>query len=302
VLLLLLYLSLLSLLFSFLLATNWTQKETVLLWNLCRQFNMNFPLVHDRLNWQLQLRSPKTLEEVKERFCELNRHLNQSDFVYDKDLDLQRRLILESYHSRPVDQSIEEAFVVDYLEGLERSGQLANRLAERIETIKMLAGEQFTAGWPTLPELLKIAAGKGVARLVDKSDKQQQKKKKKKKTNSNSNTNNNPNSNNNQQTNTKSSNTPSSQSSAKRTKTATGSSSGNAGNIYLSSTKVNPLRVGSARAVEKILADFNLPLKPNLPTPAVIHKYDQLRAAIIRLIDTRKAVGLPPSKPLDTNG
>ena len=81
-------------------------------------------------------------------------------FIYDKAQDQKRRMILESYHARPIEQSLEEAFVVDYLSKLQQNGEFERRLGERIETIKMLAGEQFTAGWPTLPELMKIAAGK----------------------------------------------------------------------------------------------------------------------------------------------
>ena len=252
----------------------------------------------------------KTVEEIKERYFEIQGKLTGDKFIYDKSLDQKRRMVLESYHARPIEQSLEEAFIVDYLSKLQQNGELSSRLAERIETIKMLAGEQFTAGWPTLPELLKIAAGKGVARLADKNKMKKKKKRKPQAGGMNSNvsaetttttatttTNEKKSLNGNEikQTTQKSAPVPPA---AKKIKTSPLHSSGN---IYLSSSKVHPLRVGSARAVEKILSDLNLPFKPDLPTPAIVQKFDQIRSTIIKLIDARKASGLPPSKSLESS-
>lgn len=271
------------------------------MWNLCGQFSLKFPIIHDRFNWEMkQVKKGnyegKTLEEIKERFFEINSKLTGDNFVYDKSMDQKRRMILESYHARPLEQSLEEAFVVDYLDKLQQTGELESRLAERIETIKMLAGEQFTAGWPTLPELLKIAAGKGVARLKEKNKKKLKSKNKNKTKDQVKDTSQ---LGSDSSTKASTSNKSGSSSTVKKVKT---SSSGpqNAGTIYLMSSRVHPLRVGSARAVEKILSDFNLPFKPDLPTPAVVQKFDQVRAAIVRLIDARKAAGLPPSKSLES--
>lgn len=285
--------------FLIILDENWNKFETDLLWDLCEKFSLKFIIIQDRFNWEMKLRNgksfvEKTIEEIKERFFKINEKLTGDKFIYDKAIDQKRRLILESYHSRSFEQSLEEAFVLDYLAKLQQNDELKNRLSERIETIKMLAGEQFTAGWPTLPELLKIAAGKGVARLTEKSKKNKKKKKKNpsqlsqngsiKGTDSS----------------TKQTATKSQASSAPAKKIKIGSTPYNSGNIYLMSSKINPLRVGSARAVEKILSDLNLPFKPDLPTPAVVQKFDQIRSAIIKLIDLRKAAGLPPSKSLET--
>lgn len=256
-------------------------------------------MIYDRFNYEMKRSranyEPKTVEEIKERYFEINSKLTGDKFVYEKSLDQKRRMILESYHSRPLEQSLEEAFVVDYLSKLQQNGELESRLAERIEIIKMLAGEQFTAGWPTLPELLKIASGKGVARLTEKN---KSKKKKKKSSSSNNNSSGNiseaSSSSKPSNVNTKAPAPP-----AKKVKTS--SPLTQSGNFYLQSSQVHPLRVGSARAVEKILSDLNLPFKPDLPTAAVVKKFDQVRTAIIRLIDARKAAGLPPSKSLESS-
>lgn len=235
----------------------------------------------------------KTVEEIKERYFEINSKLTGDKFIYDKTADQKRRMVLESYHSRSLEQSLEEAFVVDYLSKLQQNGELESRLAERIETIKMLAGEQFTAGWPTLPELMKIASGKGVARLTDKN-KNKKKKKKKPSGVSNTGTTSEPS--------TKTTaNVVSKPSVPPTKKVKTSSPLSQSGNFYLQSSRVHPLRVGSARAVEKILSDLNLPFKPDLPTEAVVKKFDQVRTAIIKLIDARKAAGLPPSKSLESS-
>ena len=269
------------------LAPNWTREQTNLLWYYCEQFNLNFLIIQDRFNYAMKQKQSdfetKTVEEIKERYFEINSKLTGDKFIYDKSQDQKRRMIIESYHARPIEQSLEEAFVLDYLSKLQQNGELEKRLGERIETIKMLAGEQFTAGWPTLPELLKIAAGKGVARLADKN---KSKKKKKKKpqgmsasgssTTTNSASNSSPSS----SSNTKSS-TLQAQQQPSTKKIKTSSPLATAGNIYLTSSRVHPLRVGSARAL--------------------VQKFDQLRATITRLIDVRKAAGLPPSKSLETS-
>lgn len=238
----------------------------------------------------------KTVEEIKERYFEINLKLTGDKFVYEKSLDQKRRMVLESYHSRPLEQSLEEAFVFDYLSKLQQNGELESRLAERIEIIKMLAGEQFTAGWPTLPELLKIASGKGVARLAEKS-----KSKKKKKKPSSSSNNSRSTGSTTELSSSKTSNASTKVPAPPAKKVKTSSPLTQSGNFYLQSSQVHPLRVGSARAVEKILSDLNLPFKPDLPTAAAVKKFDQVRTAIIRLIDARKAAGLPPSKSLESS-
>lgn len=234
----------------------------------------------------------KTVEEIKSRYFEIYKNLTGNSFVYDKESDQKRRMILESYHARPVEQSLEEAFVVDYLSKLQQNGELERRLGERIETIKMLAGEQFTAGWPTLPELMKIASGKGVARLLSEKNKKKKKKKKPTSNGSGSDT---------VKSNTSTNKLSTSTSAPPAKKVKTSSPLTNSGTFYLQSNRMQPLRVGSARAVEKILSDLNLSFKPDLPTVKVVKKFDQVRSTIVRLIDARKAAGLPPSKSLETS-
>lgn len=285
------------------LVAHWTREETNLLWELCEEFSLRFQVIHDRFNYEMKILKGKyegkTIEEIKERYFEINSKLTGDKFIYDKSIDQKRRMVLESYHSRSLEQSLEESFVVDYLSKLQQNGELESRLAERIETIKMLAGEQFTAGWPTLPELMKIASGKGVARLTEKNKTKKKKKKKPSSVTGGSSGNGNvPNS---IETTSKPANIPSKPSVPPTKKVKTSSPLAQSGNFYLQSSQIHPLRVGSARAVEKILYDYNLPFKPDLPTAAVVSKFDQVRTSIIKLIDARKAAGLPPSKSLESS-
>ena len=194
------------------------------------------------------------------------------------ELDLKRKQALEALHARTADASVEESFIIDYLAKLQQNGEMHARLAQRIGIIKMLAGEQFTAGWPTLPELLKIASGKGGNRFIDKSAKKQKKKKRPAEVASSA-----------ESSPQKKKIQIQTKPPVKKIKTSGSSSASSTCNIYLRSSKMQPLRVGSARAVEKILADFGLPLKPKTPTAAVVEKYDRLRSSIINLIDSRKA-------------
>ena len=286
------------------LVTNWTKEETNLLWELCEEFSLRFPVIHDRFNYEMKKLKgnyeSKTVEELKERYFTIKSKLTGDKFIYDKVTDQKRRMVLESYHARSLEQSLEESFVVDYLSKLQQNGELESRLAERIETIKMLAGEQFTAGWPTLPELMKIASGKGVARLTDKH-KAKKKKKKKPSSGTGSSGTGSGNVQNSSETTSKPVTVTPKPSAPPSKKVKTSSPLAQSGNFYLQSSQIHPLRVGSARAVEKILSDLNLPFKPDLPTAAVANKFDQVRTAIIKLIDARKAAGLPPSKSLESS-
>ncbi len=222
----------------------------------------------------------------------MNNSPNEPTFTYDKgtnfsnllnlifkEMDLKRKLAIEALHSRIAEAGAEENFVLDYLGKFQQNGEMQERLAQRIGIIRTLAGEQFTAGWPTLPELLKIAAGKGGNRFIDKSAKKQKKKKRPAEVASSTES---------SPQKKKSVQQQPAKPVVKKPKTVS-STPASACNIYLRSSKMQPLRVGSARAVEKILADFGLPLKPLTPTSTVVEKYDLVRSSIIRLLDVRKA-------------
>lgn len=298
-------------------AAEWSREETDLLWRLCGQFGLRFLVVHDRFVQSLQTLPTEThtVEEMKERYFDVVRKLqtvrglSSAQFVYDAELDRRRRMVLESYHARSVEQSIEETFVVDYLAQLQQGGELQSRLAERIEIIKLLAGEQFTAGWPTLPELLKIAAGKGSRFLSKPSKKKTVASHSKRDRAAHAGT---------ESADSSTSSIASMTASPGQKRPAPKPSSGDKKlptskttlpavkksktsgtsapcNIYLRSSRLQQLRAGSARAVEKMLADYNLPLRPDLPTAAVMAKFDQVRAAIAQLIEARRGAGGPPS-------
>lgn len=243
---------------------------------------MRFLVIQDRFNSETG--SNRSVEDIKERYFQLSKALGvDPQFNYDKAADLKRKEHLQSLHSRSSEAASEETFVMDYLSKLQQSGELNARLSERIATIKLLAGEQFTAGWPTLPELLKIAAGKGGNRFIDRSA--QKKKKKKRQADVSSSSESSPQK--------KSSQQKSGSSQPTKKVKSSNATPTSACNIYLRSSKMQPLRVGSARAVEKILFDYGLPLKPDTPTTAVVEKFDRLRSSIIQLLDLRKSAGKP---------
>lgn len=249
---------------------------------MCSRFSLRFLVIQDRFNCETG--SNRTVEDIKERYFQLSKSLGvDAQFTYDKTVDLKRKEYLQTLHSRNWEAAAEEAFVMDYLSKLQQSGELNARLSERIATIKLIAGEQFTAGWPTLPELLKIAAGKGGNRFIDRSA--QKKKKKKRPADVASSSESSPQK--------KSSQQKSGSSQPTKKIKSSSSTPASACNIYLRSSKMQPLRVGSARAVEKILFDYGLPLKPDTPTAAVVEKFDRVRSAIIQLLDLRKAAGKP---------
>lgn len=201
--------------------------------------------------------------------------------------------MLEALHARPAEQALEDAFVVEYLEEMQRSGVLRARLTHRINLIKTLAGDQFTAGWPTLPELLKVAAGKGSGQRFLVRDGSGVKRKKVRPAPNRDQPDSRPGTG--EARPPKRALPPSDAPPPKKARPASTPAPVSESSIGLRSARLHPLRVGAARAVEKLLAEHGLPLRPECPTAAVVAAFDELRRALLVLIDVRK--GSSSAKP-----
>jgi len=79
---------------------SWSFEETVYLWDLCKQFDLRFPIIHDRYDWHVN----RTIEELKDRYYSISRrilvHKNIHDHPilksgYNYEQEMKRRAYLE---------------------------------------------------------------------------------------------------------------------------------------------------------------------------------------------------------------
>nr|CAG4648677.1 EOG090X076S [Polyphemus pediculus] len=94
----------------------WTKPETDYLLELCHQFDLRFPVVHDR--WDTSKFPAKSLEDMKERYYDIFNLLNKARrltgpdckfIAYDADHEKRRKLQLKRLFERTPDQVEEEA-------------------------------------------------------------------------------------------------------------------------------------------------------------------------------------------------
>ncbi|ORX63080.1 hypothetical protein DM01DRAFT_1379625 [Hesseltinella vesiculosa] len=78
--------------------TDWSKEETDYLFKICRQYDLRFPVIFDRYNYNA---STRTLEDMKDRYYSVNRKLIKvrggltDDDLYDSRLD--RQTLLQYY-------------------------------------------------------------------------------------------------------------------------------------------------------------------------------------------------------------
>lgn len=58
--------------------------------------------------------------------------------------------------------------------------------------------------------------------------------------------------------------------------------------VHLRSCRLQQVKIGYSKAVEKILLDFGLPAKPLFATEELCAAYDELRHLAVRHLDTKK--------------
>jgi DNA methyltransferase 1-associated protein 1 len=57
---------------------SWSKEETDYLWDLCRRFDLRFPVIHDRYDYQ-----NRTIEELKDRYYSVARRLLEERKIFD---------------------------------------------------------------------------------------------------------------------------------------------------------------------------------------------------------------------------
>lgn len=273
----------------------WTKEETDYLMGLCRTFNLRFPVIADRYDPQYS----RSVVDLKERFYEVEARLSGTTYKFDTEWERKRRLQIESFHDKPTAEQQEELFIMDEIERVVRvlPDILVSREATMLAYHNGVDRITLDGLQPTLNEVINgpvassagrrkgsVAAGtKHTVKLSQPtaphahSSRRDQKR----------------------SVGQPPSGAPSRNSSqdsvGSQARPVSGSGPGRKPKPFtyptnLSSLSLAPIRVGLCRQVDRMMADYGLPIRPAFGTPAVVAKYDEIRALLARLADAKKAL------------
>lgn len=284
---------------------DWTFEETEYFLELLRQFNFKFPIVADRYDPSYN----RTIVDLKERFYSIEAKLKATRgeivlFRYDAEWDRKRRLQLESYHARPTAEQQDELFIMEEIERVTRS--LPELVREREEAMNLYHNgvDRITMDGLQLTMAEVINGGYPVSVQATP---------RKKSISGPSAINKQPASNNNRRDRKRSIGSAGCSAVVSRaggassetvSKAATGSGPGRkpkpaTAPTHLSSTMLQPIRVGLTRHVDRMMIDYGLSARPNFATPAVLAKYDEIRSLLAQLAEAKKALEAATGVPAE---
>ena len=151
---------------------DWTKEETDYLFDMCRNFDLRFIIVHDRYTW---IESKRSLEDLKDRYFSLARRIleartpiplmtaTQLDEVnalsFDKDKEIQRKAHVATLLMRSPQQIAEEEALIGELRRLNANEKKMAR--ERAELLKLLDAP------PTTGSIGAYSGSQGLASLTN---------------------------------------------------------------------------------------------------------------------------------------
>jgi DNA methyltransferase 1-associated protein 1 len=130
----------------------WTLEETKYLWELCKQFDLRFIVIHDRYEFPCsgQTNSQRTIEELKDRYYSVSRKLLEvrknfdhpilkSGYNYEQ--EMKRRACLEKIINRTTEENNQEMEILKQAEEVENKIQ---KLEKTENNLKNLATMEMT--------------------------------------------------------------------------------------------------------------------------------------------------------------
>ncbi|RMI99698.1 SWR1-complex protein 4 [Yarrowia lipolytica] len=164
----------------------WTLEETRYLMHLCSEFDLRWPVIHDRWEWQTDQDesappdgTARTVEDLKERFYNvvsaMSKHpekytaegYNMTTVKFPRDMEIKRKQYLERLLARSPAEIAEEEALILKSRKLELSA--TKMLQERQELLKLLDAPQPTSS------VAQFQTSQGLAHLTstlnDKSKK-----------------------------------------------------------------------------------------------------------------------------------
>ncbi|KAF7332045.1 Myb-like domain-containing protein [Mycena kentingensis (nom. inval.)] len=142
---------------------DWSREETDFLMNIVQEFDLRWHVIHDRYEFpQPEDKPPRTMEDLKDRYCSVCRKLIRSrpspdeatrqtlltSFNFEKDREVLRKKYLESLENRTAEQVAEEEALFMEIKRLEQNERRFKR--ERDELLRTLGG--IESGLPEIIE------------------------------------------------------------------------------------------------------------------------------------------------------
>lgn len=88
---------------------SWTYEETLYLWELCRQFDLRFTIIHDRYDYPIA----RTIEELKDRYYSISRKILEHKNIHDHPIlksgyNYEQEMKRRAYLEKTINKSKEE--------------------------------------------------------------------------------------------------------------------------------------------------------------------------------------------------
>jgi DNA methyltransferase 1-associated protein 1 len=149
--------------------TDWSKEETDYLFDLCRQYDLRFPVIQDRYQFENKFR---TMEDLKERYYSVNKTLvlqgRTADYIpdkqqlaqqynYDKQKEVERKNALIMLYNRTKEEIEEEEALIVEAKRIQLNEARLSR--ERESLLNSLQLEQIQQQMPSTPNTPLHSAG-----------------------------------------------------------------------------------------------------------------------------------------------
>ncbi|KAI8086449.1 uncharacterized protein BX664DRAFT_335822 [Halteromyces radiatus] len=230
----------------------WTKDETDYLMDLCKRYELRFPVIADR--YQYDPHRLRSIDDIKERYYGIQHTLHKIQGkpvppVFDKTKELERKHALGVLFHRSKESQEEEA---ELLVQVNRIEQNQNQLAKERENLQELLQQHH---------LSTIPSNKKASNNVDFS---KEKKRKRKATSDNKDIN---------------------MDEIEAEKIGKMSSG-----VYVRSQKLPILKSSLQPKVSKVLNELSIGTRPVMPTALVCDRFEKLENSIVTLFELKKVV------------
>ncbi|KAI9477749.1 MAG: Swr1 complex subunit Swc4 [Benjaminiella poitrasii] len=272
--------------------TDWSKEETDYLFDLCRKYDLRFPVIEDRYNFESK---PRTMEDLKDRFYTVNRKLilqgkgpisgdyipdRQSlaqQYAYDKSKEVERKNALIMLFNRTKEQIEEEEALFVEAKRIESNEARFSKERESLLNSLQLEQIQHMASTPSTslnassslnsPSgiLASSPGGIGIAGGTAGSSHSTELKKKKKSSSIHEDSKKKPEVHEN-----------------KKEKLTPG--------VYVRSQKLPIVKPTMQAKVIKILDEMGIGPRPIMPTSQICQKFETLQNSILNMLELKKVV------------
>ncbi|KAI8376365.1 uncharacterized protein BYT42DRAFT_574336 [Radiomyces spectabilis] len=272
----------------------WTKEETDYLFDLCRRYDLRFPVIADRYQYN---DSSRSIEDLKDRYCSVYRALLRTrsavgdgvhdrqtivqQYAFDKAKEMERKQMLLALFDRTAEQVEEEEALFIEARRIEQNEMRLTRGRESLLNSLQLEQAQQAPSTPMTPihngpstgGPLSTPGGIGIAGGTSSAPDTKKKKK----------------------------SIVDEASASKKARRISNASAGIAEEVpekkeklvpgvYVRSQKLPGIKPTMQQRVLKLMADLHIGARPVMPTEQVCRKYEHLQNTVLNLFELKKAL------------